>query len=139
MILMIRLTVSRIINEIPSGHSCPAVVFHNDAKLPESTKDIICSNVEVSVSIATLWEIAIKKSLGKLDIPESVSELEQGCIQNDIGILPIKTIYLEQIGILPFIHRDPFDRLIMATAVEEGLTLITCDEKIQKYNINILW
>lgn len=113
--------------------------FHNDAKLPESTKDIICSNVEVFVSIATLWEIAIKKSLSKLDIPESVSELEQGCIQNDIGILPIKTIYLEQIGILPFIHRDPFDRLIMATAVEEGLTLITCDEKIQKYNINILW
>ncbi len=94
--------------------------FHNDPKLPESTKDIICSNVDVSVSMASFWEIAIKKSIGKLDISESVSDLEQ-------------------LRLLPFIHRDPFDRLLISTAVEENLTLVTCDEKIQKYNLNILW
>ena len=113
--------------------------FHNDPKLPESTKDIICSNVDVSVSMASFWEIAIKKSIGKLDISESVSDLEQGCIRNHIYILPIKISYLEQLRLLPFIHRDPFDRLLISTAVEENLTLVTCDEKIQKYNLNILW
>ena len=113
--------------------------FHDDPKLPERTKDIICSNVEVSISIATLWEIAIKKSIGKLNIPESVLDLERACMKNDICILPIKTIYLERIGILPLIHGDPFDRLIMATAIEENLTVITCDEKIHQYNIRFLW
>ena len=113
--------------------------FHDDPKLPERTKDIICSNVDVSISIVALWEIAIKKSIGKLSIPESVSDLERACVKNDICILPIKTNYLERIGTLPLIHGDPFDRLIMATAIEENLIVITCDEKIQQYSIHTFW
>lgn len=113
--------------------------FHNDPKLSKSAKDTICSDVGISVSIASMWEIAIKKSIGKLSIPESLSDLERACIRNDIDILPIKIAYLERIGILPQIHGDPFDRLILATSMEEHLTLISCDEKIQKYNLDLLW
>lgn len=59
--------------------------------------------------------------------------LEAKCCENHITILPIKTEYLEKIQYLPKIHNDPFDRLIMATAIEENLILLTNDGKIKKY------
>lgn len=108
--------------------------FHDDARLSDETKNIISDN-DVSISIASLWEIAIKKGLGKLKIDESVSDLEQACIEQGIGIVPIKTKYLEIIQTLPYIHNDPFDRLIIATAVSDEMTLITDDNIIKKYNV----
>ena len=68
-----------------------------------------------------------------MDIPETVKELEEKCGEKQIDILPIKTDYLERIQNLPMIHGDPFDRLIMATAIEENLTLLTEDGKIKLY------
>ena len=73
------------------------------------------------------------KNIKKLDIPETVKELEKKCEEKQILILPIKTDYLERIQNLPMIHADPFDRLIMATAIEENLTLLTDDGKIRLY------
>lgn len=98
--------------------------LYDDDRLSDKSKAIISDN-EVSISIASLWEIAIKKGLGKLKIDESVSDLEQACIEQGIGIVPIKTKYLEIIQTLPYIHNDPFDRLIIATAVSDEMTLIT--------------
>lgn len=91
-------------------------------------------NENVYLSIVSLWEIAIKKTIKKLDIPETVKELEKKCDEKDITILPVKTDYLERIQTLPMIHNDPFDRLIMATAVEENLALLTGDRNIKKYS-----
>lgn len=108
--------------------------LYDDDRLSDKSKAIISDN-EVSISIASLWEIAIKKGLGKLKIDESVSDLEQACIEQGIGIVPIKTKYLEIIQTLPYIHNDPFDRLIIATAVSDEMTLITDDNIIKKYNV----
>lgn len=108
--------------------------LYDDDRLSDKSKAIISDN-EVSISIASLWEIAIKKGLGKLKIDESVSDLEQACIEQEIGIVPIKTKYLEIIQTLPYIHNDPFDRLIIATAVSDEMTLITDDNIIKKYNV----
>ena len=108
--------------------------FHDDARLSDETKNIISDN-DVSISIASLWEIAIKKGLGRLKINESVSELEHACVDQGIGIVPIRTKYLEAIQTLPYIHNDPFDRLIIATASSESMTLITDDHIIKKYDI----
>lgn len=69
-----------------------------------------------SLSIASLWEIAIKKTINKLDIEESVTDIEKICDDYGISILPIKKKYLERVQILPVIHSDPFDRLIIYCA-----------------------
>jgi len=101
---------------------------------------IFISNCEtLSVSIASLWEIAIKQSLGKLKIDSTISQIEQICYQKDILILPIKPLDLDLIGNLPHIHGDPFDRLIICQTIQESATLITTDSIIPKYPVNTYW
>jgi len=107
--------------------------LHDDPMLPERVAKRIEESERAYLSIASLWEVAIKKTIKKLDIPETVKELEKKCEEKRIFILPIKTDYLERIQNLPMIHADPFDRLIMATAIEENLTLLTDDGKIRLY------
>lgn len=91
------------------------------------------------VSVASLWEIAIKQSLGKLDIGLTVQELAQKCEEVGISLLSIEARHLDKIKELPQIHSDPFDRLIIAQAVTEGMELVTKDEKIAQYNLKIIW
>ena len=102
----------------------------DNGQLSEKAKDIIGKSNDLYFSIASLWEIAIKKTIRKLDIEESVTDIERICDDYGISILPIKTKYLERVQMLPMIHADTFDRLIMATALEEGMELITHDSKI---------
>lgn len=114
--------------------TCALLWFlHDDPMLPERVAERIEKSEKAYLSIASLWEVAIKKTIKKLDIPETVKELEKKCEEKQIIILPIKTDYLEMIQNLPMIHADPFDRLIMATAIEENLTLLTDDGKIRLY------
>ncbi|WP_031548205.1 type II toxin-antitoxin system VapC family toxin [Oribacterium sp. FC2011] len=111
----------------------------DDSKLSERAMNSIKSSDKVFVSIASLWEIAIKQSIGKLDIDISAHELAEKCEDVDIAILPIKPGHLDKVKDLPFLHNDPFDRLIMAQAVTEGMALVTKDEKIAQYDINKIW
>lgn len=114
--------------------------LYDDEKLPDKIANRIEKCEKVYLSIVSLWEIAIKKTIKKLDIPDSVMDLERKCNEKSITILPIKTSYLELIQTLPMIHNDPFDRLIMATAIEEDYILITEDEKIRKYQeVSYFW
>ncbi|MBQ9419611.1 MAG: type II toxin-antitoxin system VapC family toxin [Synergistaceae bacterium] len=96
-------------------------------KLPVAMRELIDNAEEISVSQVTFWEIAIKKTIGKLNFPMTSFDLEKKCDENKIGIFPLRSKYFERIQMLPLIHRDPFDRIIMATAVEEDLTLLTND------------
>ena len=87
-----------------------------------------------------MWEIAIKKTIKKLNLAETTYELEQYCYEADILILPIINSYFETIQSIPYIHGDPFDRLIIATAIENDLTIITRDNNIQKYeDVKTIW
>ena len=101
---------------------------------------ILKNYYDVYVSQATFWEIAIKKTVGKLDLQQNSFELERLCTASEIEILPLKMEYFERIQKLPLIHRDPFDRIIIATALEEDLTLLTNDSEIIKYRgVKTLW
>lgn len=111
----------------------------SDEKLSENAREIVVGTREVYVSIVSLWEIAIKQSIGKLDFEKIPTEVEKGCERLKIKILPILPYHLESIGKLPDIHNDPFDRLIIAQAMVEGITIITKDTKIHKYEIETLW
>ena len=91
------------------------------------------------ICVASLWEIAIKSSLGKLNMRLSFDELVDVIEDSELSILPIKNDYLKELLKLPFIHRDPFDRLILVTAMVEGLTIMTADRDIQKYDVPWIW
>ena len=91
---------------------------------------------DVLVSVASLWEIAIKVSLGKLELMKPFTELFPAHLEQDsIDILPIRIAHLVTLSTLPFHHRDPFDRLIIAQCLTERLTLVTADQALDSYNV----
>jgi len=91
------------------------------------------------LSIASLWEIAIKCSIGKLNIALSASGIADECAKRGIDVIPISPAALDAIGRLPAIHGDPFDRLLVAQAQTAGLTIITRDGTIPKYDVQTIW
>lgn len=92
------------------------------------------------VSIATLWEIAIKVSLGKLAMAVPFGDLAPRYLsENDMRILPITVPHLHSIAQLPFHHRDPFDRLLIAQALVEGVQILSSDVVFDQYGVSRLW
>ena len=81
----------------------------------------------------------IKSNIGKLDMRLSFDELLDVIERGELPLIPIENDYLKVLSKLPFIHKDPFDRLIIATALREGLTIVTIDENIQKYDVPWIW
>lgn len=120
--------------------TCAFLWFLEDStKLSQTAKTAIENSEMVYLSIVSLWEIAIKKSLGKLEIKQTIAELAQICRGANITILPIKVSYLDRLGTLPKVHGDPFDRLIISTATEEGIPIATHDAQIVRYDIPVIW
>ena len=114
-------------------------VFSAPAELSARARRIVRDEGDLRVSIASLWEIAIKQSLGKLRFNMSITRLEMLCRERSIQLVPISPVALERIKTLPDIHRDPFDRLIVAQALEEGLAIITRDRIIPQYPVQTIW
>ena len=92
-----------------------------------------------AVSIASLWELSIKHSLGKLDLKQSVVEIADTCEKHHIRILGIKPEHCQRTETLPFIHRDPFDRLLIAQALEENLVFVSKDQFAPQYGVQTVW
>jgi PIN domain nuclease of toxin-antitoxin system len=110
--------------------------FADSPELTESAAKIIeDTDVQKFVSVASLWEFTIKHSLNKLHFDGGISALYEMVVANRFSILQISETHLKQLDSLPFIHRDPFDRLIVATALADGLVIVTADENIHKYGV----
>ena len=93
-------------------------------------------DIRTVVSAVTIWEIAIKRSLGKLEAPDGLlSQLERA----GVDLLPVSARHADQVTALPPHHRDPFDRLLVAQATVEGLTLVSGDEDIRRYDVEVVW
>lgn len=90
-------------------------------------------NTHVYISIASLWEISIKTALGKLDIHGAYESVIDDVTGNDIEILPIRFVHTVQQHRLPFYHKDPFDRIIVAQAIVEKLDLVSSDAVFEQY------
>lgn len=91
-------------------------------------------------SIASVWEMAIKTSLGKLHLEQPFEKFVSHQLQeNAISILDIQFRHLRKISILPFHHRDPFDRLIICQAIEEDLPVLSSDKAFDDYEVERLW
>ena len=85
--------------------------------------------------MVSLWEATIKTSLGKLELAETFIDT---LIQSSATIIPIKPEHLKCLYVLPHLHRDPFDRLLVAQAQTEGLTLLTSDQALTRYDAKII-
>jgi len=112
--------------------------FIEGVKLTARTKEIINFGNNF-VSVISLWEVAIKMNIGKYNFVGGFSAFNELVKKNKFIVLPVKDEHMERLFTLPIIHRDPFDRLIIATALTESLTIITADENIQKYNVPWIW
>lgn len=118
----------------------PALYITEDDKLPNPVKiKIEDINSACFVSIASLWEIGIKYSLGKLDLNTDLKRIFELIDESGFKILPITPKHILTNAALEFHHRDPFDRLILAQAKSEGLSLISKDKIFEEYNINLIW
>lgn len=96
-------------------------------------------NHKCYISIASIWEIAIKANLKKLDLKYGFDKIPDLLINNEIKILPITFEHIQMLNKLEFHHKDPFDRIIISQGIAEKLTVITVDENFKKYDVNILW
>ena len=91
-------------------------------------------------SMASVWEVAIKRSLGKLPgLHGGIRQLLAKMEEMPICLLPLMPRHMEVVEALPFLHRDPFDRLLVAQAKAEGMAVLTADENIPKYDVLSAW
>jgi PIN domain nuclease of toxin-antitoxin system len=111
-----------------------------DTQLPSPIREIIKDiNQPCFLSAASLWEITIKKQIGKLKINISLEELFDYADRNQIEIVPITTEHLLTLSKLPQHHSDPFDRLIISQAISENLILVSRDKEFKKYKVKQKW
>lgn len=114
--------------------------INGDKVLPKNIQLIICdTNNQCFISIASIWEIAIKQSLNRLEIKSEFSKIADFLTENDMSVLPIEFSHLQKLLKLPFHHRDPFDRLIIAQAIAERLTIISKDHLFDNYKVKVIW
>lgn len=107
----------------------------DDAALADDIKDRLDHEPDVYVSAATIWEVAIKQALGNLPEPPGLPDRIR---ESGFRPLPISFEHAITAGRLPMMHRDPFDRMLVAQAQCEDLTLVTRDENCRKYEVAIL-
>jgi len=114
--------------------------FEDSSRLPSNAKDIIDNTTNrIFLSSISFWEIAIKINSGKLKLNMSFDKVLDHVKKGDFEVVQIEDEYLKMLSVLPYIHNDPFDRLLIATALAENLTIITVDENIHKYDVTWIW
>lgn len=111
-----------------------------DALGKEALKAYEDTDNEILLSMASLWEMAIKINIGKLSLSKPLKDLIKSTESSGISILPISADHILKYQTLPLHHSDPFDRLIISSAYTENMTVLTCDDKFALYDqLSILW
>lgn len=103
---------------------------------PQAREAIGSGKEKILISAVVIWEVAIKRRLGKLDAPaDLLARLEEA----GVDILPISARHADRVGTLPMHHQDPFDRLLITQADADGLTLVSGDGAMRRYGVEVLW
>ena len=114
----------------------------DDPMLPCQLRELIgrSRDVSIHVSVVSFWEMAIKSGKGKLDLPCPIDRMMVLCEDElKISILRIEGVHLEALRTLPQLHKDPFDRLLIAQAMTEAMTLISADDRVSLYPVQSIW
>lgn len=115
--------------------------MHGDASLSATARQVLeDKGTQRYVSVATLWEMSIKVSLGKLNLDRSLSDFLNRYLNDfDFTVLPIERAHLLALQALPTHHRDPFDRLLIAQSIAEGLPLVSGVANVALYPVRLVW
>ncbi len=114
--------------------------IEDSPRLSAKVKNLLESETDLLISAASLWEIAIKMSIGKLSLTQPFELfIPNQLASNAIEVLPIAVEHLALLSALPFHHRDPFDRLVIAQAIVEQLPVVSTDREFDPYGIKRLW
>jgi len=108
--------------------------WHEPHKVSRRHLAILASDAPLYVSIASIWEISIKVSIGKL---QTVDRVAEALVDSGYILLPIRVEHVEAVRDLPLHHREPFDRLLVAQARTEGLALISSDRQLAAYDVEL--
>ena len=100
---------------------------------PKASRLLRSRETPLAFSLASLWEVAIKTSLGRAGFSVEPRGLHQALLAQGYAEVGISAPHLVRVASLPWIHRDPFDRLLVAQAIEDGLTLLTADAALKRY------
>jgi PIN domain nuclease of toxin-antitoxin system len=108
-------------------------------KLPQRAREV-CETCELVFSVASVWEIGIKWQMGRLPLPASPRDFIARQIKlGSISLLPIHYRHALGAAVLPMLHKDPFDRMLAAQCLEEGLKCVTRDSAIREYGVEVIW
>jgi len=111
-----------------------------DSFSPRAKTLLLSSEHTLCVSLASAWEVAVKVSIGKLpELNGGVKTFFAKVEEMPISLLAVEPHHIELVERLPFIRRDPFDRLLVATAKTDGMTILTADENIHRYDVPTVW
>ena len=115
--------------------------INGDARLPQTMRTVIEDEEnEVLLSIASVWEMAIKTSIGKLGLAKPFATLiPEQIIENEIELISISMDDLKVVALLPLHHRDPFDRLLIAQAMVQEIAIASDDASFAQYGIQLFW
>jgi PIN domain nuclease of toxin-antitoxin system len=117
------------------------MLLSNRSAISAKVKSVLLDEkTEVFISMANIWEMAIKTSIQKLTLNAPLKEIIHNAIETGgIQMLPIQLEHILGVQALPFHHRDPFDRILIAQAKQEGITIISGDKKFDHYGIDRIW
>lgn len=117
------------------------LIWWDEGALPRAIRDVCLDETNaLVVSAATVWELQLKEDLGKLRLRTSVrTMLDEQLEVNGLEFLPISLRHIWELGNLPRHHGDPFDRMLVAQARYEGLTLVSADKVMREYPVDVLW
>lgn len=113
--------------------------INGDKQLSSQVKTTIEETNLNFISIVSLWEIAIKISLGKLELKTPFKEISKQIEENDFILLPVQIDEVLIVANLPFHHRDPFDRLLIGQAIQNDLVILSKDEHFNSYDVKVVW
>ncbi|GHT99237.1 twitching motility protein PilT [Spirochaetia bacterium] len=114
--------------------------FNGDDRLSKTAKEVILdTSNQIHLSIASVWEVAIKTSPGKLSFDGGASGFIRLVEDNGFILLPIEAVHIIALENLPYHHRDPFDRILIAASLSERMSLISSDGNMVKYGIPLTW
>ena len=105
----------------------------------KARRQMEAGETELYLSAASVWEMAIKTSLGRLTLPTSLHEYVEEKIEAGFRILPVEWPHAAAVAKLPFHHKDPFDRLIIAQGMTEKIPIVSGDQAFKAYGVKIVW
>ena len=116
-------------------------MLDGDKRMSQYARELIeDQDNNLYMSVASVWEMTIKSGMGRLNVPTPPTTLIKDHIYaNDIQLLPITPAHFDVLHTLPYHHKDPFDRLIIAQAIHEKMNLVTKDALFAPYTVQIVW